>query len=101
MGQLVDQLGDAPRQLRAGIADAEAHRVAQADLDRQLLGHLLAHLHQPVHERQDEPVDVGARDVLQVAARPDAGVERGLRPPRSSESMHSLRLRNFSLWKMW
>ena len=36
--ELVDQLGDAPRQLRAGIADAEAHRVAQADLDRQLLG---------------------------------------------------------------
>ena len=31
--QGLDDLGDAPRQCRAGIGHAEAHRVAEADLD--------------------------------------------------------------------
>ena len=57
--QGVDQLGDAPRQFGAGIAQPEAHRVAQADFDRQLGRNLFAHAHQPSDERQHEAADIG------------------------------------------
>ena len=99
--QLVDQLGDAPRQLHAGETHAEAHRVAEADLRRELLRHLLAHPHQPLDEGQHEAVDVGPGDVLQVAARPHAGLECRVHHLADRPSMHSLRLLNFSFWKMW
>ena len=74
--QLVDHLRHAPRQLDARIVQAEAHRVADPDLDRLVLRHLLAHPHQAIHERQHEPVPVGAGRVFQVAARTNAGLER-------------------------
>ena len=59
--ELVNQLGDASRQLGARIAYAETHRITQPDFNGLLFRHLLAHLHQPVHERQHEPFDVGTR----------------------------------------
>ncbi len=76
LAEALNQLGNAPRQRHARPGQAEAQRVAQADLDR--LAVLLLDLHQLGRERQDEPVVIGPGDVFQVAARQHAGVQGGL-----------------------
>ena len=57
---------------------AEPHRVAQADLRGEVFRHLLAHPHEPLGERQHKALDVGPCDVLQMASRPHARLERGV-----------------------
>jgi len=58
------------------VAYPEPHRIAQPDLRPLLLGHLLAHLHQPLDKRQHEALDIGPRYILQVASRPNTRLER-------------------------
>ena len=70
----IADLRDAPRQDGAGIGEAIAHRVAETDLDGDAA--LLRQLHQLLRKRQAEPVDVRARDVLEVAPRHNAVRER-------------------------
>ena len=65
-GHAAGQLGLAPRQ-------PEPERVAQAQLDRDAA--VAAELDERRRERQHEPVEVGAGDVLEVHARADAGVD--------------------------
>ena len=59
---------------------AEAHRVAEPELD----GHarLSAKLLQRGHQWRDEAVQIGARQILEVDARTDAGVDHGTDDPR-------------------
>ena len=74
--QAVHQPLHAARHARAGVVDAEAHRVAHADFDGDAA--LARELHQFVCERHDEAVEIGARQILKVAARLDAVRERAL-----------------------
>ena len=60
------------RQFGARIMQPETHRVADANLDRQFVRHLLAHSHQPVDERHHEAVPVSAGHIFQVTPRPHA-----------------------------
>ena len=72
--QAVDDAGHAARQRRLRVGDAVAHGVARADLDRD--ARLTRELLQLVDKRHDKAVKVGARDVLEVAARDDPGLKR-------------------------
>ena len=72
--QAVDDAGHAARQRRLRVGDAVAHGVARADLDRD--ARLARELLQLVDKRYDKAVKIGARDVLEVAARDDAGLKR-------------------------
>ena len=76
MVQPVNDALHAARKAGAGIIDAEAHRVAHTDLDGNAA--LAGKLHQFVCEGHDEAVKIGSRDVLEVAAGPDAERERAL-----------------------
>ena len=72
--QAVDDARHAARQRRLRVGDAVAHGVARADLDRD--ARLPRELLQLVDKRHDKAVKIGARDILQVAARHDARRER-------------------------
>ena len=74
--QAVYQPLHAARDARAGVIDAEAHRVAHADLDGDAA--LARELHQFVRERHDEAVEIGAREIFEMAARLDAVRQRAL-----------------------
>ena len=78
MDQFVDQLGNAPRQPGPRVGDAEAHGVAEPDLGLEMLGDLIGHLGELLHEGEHKTLDVGPREVLQVAAGPYLGFERRL-----------------------
>ena len=73
VGQPVDRARHGPRHRHPGIRHAEAEGVADPDLDDRLA--VRGELHQLVGERDDKPVEVGARRVLEVAARRDAGLD--------------------------
>ena len=76
VAQSVDYAGHAAGHGGAGVGYAVTHRVAGAYLDGQAaLLHEIAYLMRKGH---DEAVEVSARDVLKVAARVDARVERVL-----------------------
>ena len=81
------------RQNGAGIGDAVAHRVAEAHLDRDL--RLDRELEQLLGEREAEAVDVGAGDVLEMAARDDAFGEAVL--DDAEVGIHHLRAVGFQL----
>ena len=72
----VDNTGHRTRQRGAGIGYAVAEGIARANLDGR--GVLFAQPHQLVGKRHDEAVEIRSRDVLEVAARHYAVVERGL-----------------------
>ena len=72
--QTVDDAGHAARQRRLRVGNAVAHGVARADLDWD--ARLARELLQLVDKRHHETVKVGARNILEVAARDDAGLKR-------------------------
>jgi len=74
MHHAVDDAGHAARQRRAGVGHPVAHRIAGPNLDRD--ASFLAQLFQLLHEGHDEAVKIGARDVFEMAARPDAIAQR-------------------------
>ena len=60
----------------SGIRQTVAHGVAEPDLDD--LAGLLGNLHQFLDKRDDEPLEIRARDVFQMAADSvQSGLERG------------------------
>src|SRR6266480_4390718 len=59
---------------------AETHRVAEPELDGD--ARLSAKLLQRGHQWRDEAVQIGARQILEVDARTDAGVDHGADDPR-------------------
>ena len=74
MVQAVDDARHAARQRHPGKGNPVAHRVAGADLDRDT--RFVGELVQFVHKGQHEAVEIGAGDVLEVAARANAGLKR-------------------------
>ena len=73
VAQAVDDARHAARHGRAGDGHAVAERIARAQLDRH--AGLLHQLGQLQHERHHEAVEIGAGDILQVAARPHARLD--------------------------
>ena len=78
--QAVDDALDAAGQGCAGIADAVAHGVAGADLDRDAA--LAGKLHELGGEGHDESVVIRAGDILKVAAGADPVAQGGLHDPQ-------------------
>ena len=72
--QAVDDAGHAARNGHLGVRYTVAHGVAGADAHRNF--RVGRHLHQLVDKRHDKAVKIGARDVLQVAARHNPCLKR-------------------------
>ena len=72
-GQSVNNTWHAPRNHGTREIHAVSHSIARADLDRDLV--LIHQLHQLHTERNDKPVNIRPRNVLQVAARADSCLE--------------------------
>ena len=71
--QTVNDTRYAPWDDRSRKIHAVAHRIAGADLDRNLV--FLHQLHQFHAERDYETVDIRTRDILQMTARADARLQ--------------------------
>ena len=95
MLQAVDDAGHAARQGDFRVRHAVAHGVAGADAHGD--ARVARHLHQFIDKGHHETVEVGAGDVLQMAARHDAGLE-GL-PHRFQILLHRLRAGELHLFE--
>jgi len=67
------ELVHAPGQRGARVRHAVPHRIAEADLDVDAA--LIPQFHEFLGKGNAEPVDVRPRQVLEMAARPDAGIQ--------------------------
>ena len=78
-GKELDQARDPAGKRRLGPGQAEAHGVAEAELDRQ--SGAPADVLQRFDQRRDEAVQVRSGQILEMNTRADAGVDHGLNHP--------------------